>query len=564
MTTDIDKQCTNFLFVRNNINEPNLKISFKFKEQLMELNRERTDCVSKTLQRITLKISGGGGKRKKNKKNNAASVVASGGDSSLVIHLLDTSGNECKSETLSNEQAFVQGNQLNFVTKDSNSMLYNIIVNAPTVLDCKLTDNLMAGFLIYPELDLDYASSQHCSFLWSKALPESSEWLEVGKEMIYTPTTDDIGFNLKMTCFAGNENGFSPISKEFVFKETVSAGPGHCIFDQRHLYTKKAHSNSSDELRLVCYNILADIFTTSEFARNTLFPYAPGYVLSLDYRKSLIAKELIGYNADFISLQECGSKLFSSYLRPVMELHGYSGSYFGKAGEMPEGEALFYRTERYQEIEQLSISIREALYFDCNSDILSALTEVPDILENFHKKAAIGQIHIFQEKENPCRQICILNTHLYYKRFSQHVRLMQMGILLNYLATKIDLSNTSLIVNGDLNSLRDDDLLHFLSGDEMRASLAIWQCIKDVNSSFSLSLQAPFKLMNASGCPPFTSYVPHCKETLDYIFCDESFEVLSFIPLPEAESMDPYVGLPCVESPSDHLALVIDLKWKRK
>ena len=42
------------------------------------------------------------------------------------------------------------------------------------------------------------------------------------------------------------------------------------------------------------YNILADLYADSEVSRTQLFPYCPPYALSIDYRKQLIVKELLG------------------------------------------------------------------------------------------------------------------------------------------------------------------------------------------------------------------------------------------------------------------------------
>lgn len=42
------------------------------------------------------------------------------------------------------------------------------------------------------------------------------------------------------------------------------------------------------------YNVLADVYTNSDFSRNTLFKHCPEKYLDYDYRKLLLTKELIG------------------------------------------------------------------------------------------------------------------------------------------------------------------------------------------------------------------------------------------------------------------------------
>ena len=42
------------------------------------------------------------------------------------------------------------------------------------------------------------------------------------------------------------------------------------------------------------YNILADAFADTEFTRTKLYPYCASYALSIDYRKQLLLKEILG------------------------------------------------------------------------------------------------------------------------------------------------------------------------------------------------------------------------------------------------------------------------------
>lgn len=42
------------------------------------------------------------------------------------------------------------------------------------------------------------------------------------------------------------------------------------------------------------YNILADAFADTEFTRNELYPYCAPYALTIDYRKQLLLKEILG------------------------------------------------------------------------------------------------------------------------------------------------------------------------------------------------------------------------------------------------------------------------------
>ena len=52
------------------------------------------------------------------------------------------------------------------------------------------------------------------------------------------------------------------------------------------------------------------------------------------------------------------------------------------------------------------------------------------------------------------------------------------------------------------------------------------------------------------------------KECIDYIFISDDLEVEQVVPLPGGEELSLHSAIPSVVCPSDHLALVCDLKWK--
>ena len=63
------------------------------------------------------------------------------------------------------------------------------------------------------------------------------------------------------------------------------------VFSTSNFITKSA---LVFRFRVLSYNILADLYADSEVSRTQLFPYCPPYALSIDYRKQLIVKELLG------------------------------------------------------------------------------------------------------------------------------------------------------------------------------------------------------------------------------------------------------------------------------
>jgi 2',5'-phosphodiesterase len=78
-------------------------------------------------------------------------------------------------------------------------------------------------------------------------------------------------------------------------------------------------------------------------------------------------------------------------------------------------------------------------------------------------------------------------------------------------------------------------------------------------------LSHDLKLHSACGYPEYTNYVTSFNGCLDYIFIEqESFDVCQVVPLQSHDEVTQFTALPNKVFPSDHLALVCDLKLKSK
>ena len=58
--------------------------------------------------------------------------------------------------------------------------------------------------------------------------------------------------------------------------------------------------------------------------------------------------ELLGYNSDLVTLQECDRKVFTRDLGPVLDRAGISGQFAKKGGQVDEGLATFYRRDKFR------------------------------------------------------------------------------------------------------------------------------------------------------------------------------------------------------------------------
>lgn len=133
-------------------------------------------------------------------------------------------------------------------------------------------------------------------------------WFEVGYAKTYTPTADDIGHVLKFECVvvdaetklpAGHVNTLltsrvipapSPTPRRLISVSGVDV-TGHLDLDGR--------LSSSGTFTVLSYNILADVYATNE-----LYSYCPSWALSWPYRRQNLLREIVGYRADIVCLQE--------------------------------------------------------------------------------------------------------------------------------------------------------------------------------------------------------------------------------------------------------------------
>ena len=87
--------------------------------------------------------------------------------------------------------------------------------------------------------------------------------------------------------------------------------------------------------------------------------------------------------------------------------------------------------------------------------------------------------------------------------------------------------------------------------------------LSTVDEFRGLDLKHDFHFQNATGTNHYTNYTLGYYGVLDYIFFDSDLlAVERVVPLPSHSEVTEFVALPSVYFPSDHLALVVDLKWQ--
>ncbi|XP_004616544.2 2',5'-phosphodiesterase 12 [Sorex araneus] len=558
--------------------EPKLSLSFALADgSHKNMQRDQSEPLGRALSRIATNALKGHAKAsaaKRRKNRPAASGAGAGAEptapSEPVVKLYYRE--EAVAEDVLNVDAWQDGAVLQI-----GDVKYKVERNPPTFTELQLPRYLMAGFPVCPKLSLEFGDPANSLFRWYKeAKPGAAEsegggpsplspsspspvWTETGVDArVYTPSNADIGLRLKLHCTPGNGQRFGP-SRELE-SCPVEAGPGTCTFDHRHLYTKKVADDAL--IRTVSYNILADSYAQTEFSRTVLYPYCAPYALELDYRQNLIQKELTGYNADLICLQEVDRGVFTDSLMPALDAFGLEGVFRIK---QHEGLATFYRKSKFNLLSQHDISFHDALESDpLHKELVEKLVLNPLAHERVLQRSSVLQVSVLQSTKDPSKKICVANTHLYWHPKGGYIRLIQVAVALAHIKhVSCDLyPGIPVIFCGDFNSTPSTGMYHFVINGSISENHEDWASNGE-EERCNMSLTHFFKLKSACGEPAYTNYVGGFHGCLDYIFIDlNALEVEQVIPLPSHEEVTTHQALPSVSHPSDHIALVCDLKWK--
>lgn len=92
------------------------------------------------------------------------------------------------------------------------------------------------------------------------------------------------------------------------------------------------------------YNILSERYTF----RDGAFEYCPDQFLINDYRKHLVIKEIIGYKADIVCLQEMDESVFRAFYNQKFRQAGYHYVFNRKGNKSSEGLAFLHNTKKFE------------------------------------------------------------------------------------------------------------------------------------------------------------------------------------------------------------------------
>ncbi|KAH8365648.1 hypothetical protein KR093_003098 [Drosophila rubida] len=566
------------VYLRNAPETEELHITFRYANEALKVDRDfnfcrrMDECIDEALIRIRNNIEKEASKRNK-KKSKKTAIVEDAPPPPMPSEILvgihrkdsvDSIAGITFKELLSD---LTQELQLRVMDKP-----LDIVFNQPWVAGLQLPSSIMAGYLVYPlKLQLQFATRQHSRAQWYKTLKPTStkaEWTPCTEGFIYQVTEEDLDYFLKLVVTPGNEQGVYGPAVEYISSTSVQAGPRNCPYESRQQFTKQSLSNP-DEFRVVSYNLLADLYADGDYARQTLFPYCAPSALKIDYRKQLFIKELVGYNADLLCLQEVDIKIFDYDLQPV--LTDFQGIMTPK-GKCAEGIAMFYRTSRFELLHKYELHLGDNISsLPIFAPLWQRIKHNEQLASRICDRSTTLQLCLFQLKDTK-RYLLVANTHLYFHPDADHIRLLQIGFSLIFVehiykqAIKehriTDPQNIGLVFCGDFNSVPECGIYKLMTEQFVDSNFVDWrsnqqEAVQDVE------LRQSFKMLSACGTPEFTNYTTLFAACLDYIFYQsDSFDLLQSVPLPSVDELSAHEAIPSVSFPSDHVSLIADLKFK--
>ena len=229
-------------------NEESLQISVEYASsgsgsasRIFNACRPKRENIENSLTRLAQNINKRVSKKKKGKDTEKKEVT---------IELYENDGVTKICDPVSAERGFSHGNVVQILDTK-----YTVDVNPPCCLGITIPQSIMVGFPLFPKVEVEFCNADDSDFLWEKIKYEGDnvaatsksvkrdfskveERKEICRTLSYTPTNDDIGYCLSVTCIPKSGER---IGKEFTTqsKYEVTAGPGLCPFETRHLYTQK-------------------------------------------------------------------------------------------------------------------------------------------------------------------------------------------------------------------------------------------------------------------------------------------------------------------------------------
>jgi len=412
--------------------------------------------------------------------------------------------------------------------------------------------------------------------------------------MVCVPPSTAVGHRLTVQCCDG-------YNRSEVVKTPVVQRRMHSLPRRIHFPLQPNLSNdTTNNFRVVTYNILHDSYADSDYARTQLYPYCRPELLELHQRETRLAEELGRYNADIVCLQEVGGGSFQRFLLPLFQQLDFGGLYESKFKTInaaaargnaeddeeilttKDGVAVFWNKGKFEYLEHVTIPLTMGFFgtafgqtsqWSYIKQRILQFDSVVEALENVTTVAVLVRLRCRASGRN----LVVANTHLFWHPKATHVRLLQGFMVADAVAHFRRVDGASVVLCGDLNNPPDGIVYElFQKGsvtsmhpDWKDSEVFRWEAPKSVSPValpiFQMDLRLPEDLRLADTCGDWdlsvhTNVTTNFSARLDYIFVSvDSLQVRDVLPNPPIEELCAHTALPSDLFPSDHVAIVADL-----
>jgi len=604
------------------------------------LNRPKSELLSRSLQRLSLTLNS---KKDKTKRQRTGGEGKGAPEPAVDVRLVDGSGAPVPPET-ENAAAWAAGRVLHV----GESPL-TVFLNAPRIrlelpggpvwTGCPITpfvatthsiEDLGTCRWLWYRLPADVVTTNHSVTGDMFVLGDPGAMVPVSDRRVYVPSPEDIGSRLCVAVvpMARGLDGTEVPGPRF---QCVAASPVAPFPTEdallRPLFDRSTATPArlpAPGLRVLCYNLLADCYTGTAFARTTLFAHCPPAYLDGAYRRHLAIREVARYNADVLCFQEMGRTVFEQHYSPLLEGQGFAGVLDEKSGTPKgaaqlEGSATFWRTDRLTLQSHHRLLLQELVR--ASPDLRDLETRCPAAWEVLTKVSTVAQVTILRDAAiTDGRLLAVVNTHLFFHPSAPHIRALQAAVILHEVYRLLGggggsgggVDQAAVVFCGDFNAMPRDGAVEFVRTGRLSADSEAWRLgralrwgkgedffdflkgtpaeaaepdaeaaspkaespaeaeggVRAGEPYFTMDLQHPLPGLQSAYAavegrePDYTNLVPSFQGTLDYVFFHpQHLEAVAVVPvLPEAV-IRAAAGLPCRTFPSDHVPLIADLRW---
>ncbi|KAH7731660.1 Endonuclease/Exonuclease/phosphatase family protein [Aphelenchoides avenae] len=325
--------------------------------------------------------------------------------------------------------------------------------------------------------------------------------------------------------------------------------------------------------RVLSYNILANLYLNLDVKtpqEDLFFPYCPRDYQQAEYRYPILLKELTGYNADLMFLQEVDNRMKMRYLEKFLEQNGFTSLFKLKAKAVNEGLMVAYRRDRFQLHGVYDVNLIDLFDSPENADVKAYAEAHPDEAARERIKERPNVLQLIHLQTTSGRHVLAANTHLFFDPRYESIKVIQTLLCLRHIRRvkkQLGDKGISVLFAGDFNSTPDGGSVSLITRGVVGNNHSCWN---EDEPTTTFSVGGPedrLKFRSLCNYPTYTNYT--CAEgfrgfagCLDYIWGTSDIHVDKVLPLPRHELVVKYGAIPSKIAPSDHIPIIAELSFK--